>query len=150
MSSVGYFPLEVIILDFHRIGRGSTSLCARVGVHLLSMSSARVPIHLSTLRIHSVGWSKLEDKARMLEPRSRSGPRYEMRTISEYLPNFIPSHEHPESSSFYRIQRTFRLPPVMVTLTKRRVYLRRFIARPLGCFFFSCASTCNHRILISI
>lgn len=40
-------------------------------------------------------------------------------------------------------QRTFRLPPVMVTLTKRRVYLRRFRARPLGSFFFSCFSTCT-------
>lgn len=42
-------------------------------------------------------------------------------------------------------QHTFRLPPVMVTLTKRRVYFRRFMARPLGSFFFSCGSTCNHK-----
>ena len=38
--------------------------------------------------------------------------------------------------------RTLRLPPVRVTLTKRRVYVRRFFARPLGTFFFSCFSTC--------
>lgn len=36
---------------------------------------------------------------------------------------------------------TLRLPPVMVTLTKRRVYVIRFLARPLGVFFFSCGST---------
>ncbi len=36
----------------------------------------------------------------------------------------------------------FLLPPVMVTLTKRRVYEMRFFARPLGVFFFSCGSTC--------
>lgn len=35
----------------------------------------------------------------------------------------------------------FLLPPVMVTLTKRRVYVMRFFARPLGVFFFSCGST---------
>ena len=35
-----------------------------------------------------------------------------------------------------------RLPPVMTTFTKRRVYVRRFFARPLGTFFFSCFSTC--------
>lgn len=37
----------------------------------------------------------------------------------------------------------FRLPPVMVTLTKRRVYVILFLARPLGVFFFSCGSTCS-------
>ena len=31
----------------------------------------------------------------------------------------------------------------MVTLTKRRVYFKRFMARPLGSFFFSCGSTCS-------
>lgn len=31
----------------------------------------------------------------------------------------------------------FLLPPVMVTLTKRRVYVILFFARPLGVFFFS-------------
>ena len=36
----------------------------------------------------------------------------------------------------------FLLPPVMVTFTKRRVYVMRFFARPLGVFFFSCGSTC--------
>jgi len=46
----------------------------------------------------------------------------------------------------------FLLPPVMVTLTKRRVYTTRFFARPLGTFFFSCGSTCiallvSHTIL---
>ena len=35
-----------------------------------------------------------------------------------------------------------RLPPVMTTFTKRRMYVRRFFARPLGTFFFSCFSTC--------
>lgn len=30
----------------------------------------------------------------------------------------------------------------MTTFTKRRVYVRRFFARPLGTFFFSCFSTC--------
>ena len=34
-----------------------------------------------------------------------------------------------------------RLPPVIVTFTKRRVYVMRFLARPLGVFFFSCGST---------
>jgi len=34
-----------------------------------------------------------------------------------------------------------RLPPVMVTLTKRRVYVSLFLARPLGVFFFSWGST---------
>jgi hypothetical protein len=38
----------------------------------------------------------------------------------------------------------FRLPPVMVTFTKRRVYVILFLARPLGVFFFSCFSTCGH------
>jgi hypothetical protein len=39
--------------------------------------------------------------------------------------------------------RTLRLPPlVMVTLTKRRVYMILFLARPLGVFFFSWGSTC--------
>lgn len=37
----------------------------------------------------------------------------------------------------------FRLPPVMVTLTKRRVYVILFFARPLGVFFFSWGSTCH-------
>ena len=32
---------------------------------------------------------------------------------------------------------TFLLPPVMVTLTNRRVYVILFFARPLGVFFFS-------------
>ena len=36
---------------------------------------------------------------------------------------------------------TFLLPPVRVTLTKRRVYTSLFLARPLGTFFFSCGST---------
>lgn len=35
----------------------------------------------------------------------------------------------------------FRLPPVIVTLTNRRVYVILFLARPLGVFFFSCGST---------
>lgn len=35
----------------------------------------------------------------------------------------------------------FRLPPVRVTFTKRRVYVILFFARPLGVFFFSCGST---------
>ncbi len=34
-----------------------------------------------------------------------------------------------------------RLPPVMVTFTKRRVYVSLFLARPLGVFFFSWGST---------
>jgi hypothetical protein len=37
--------------------------------------------------------------------------------------------------------RTFRLPPVMVTFTNRRVYVILFFARPFGVFFFSCGST---------
>lgn len=37
--------------------------------------------------------------------------------------------------------RTFRLPPVIVTLMNRRVYTILFLARPLGSFFFSCGST---------
>lgn len=36
---------------------------------------------------------------------------------------------------------TFLLPPVRVTLTKRRVYTSLFLARPLGTFFFSWGST---------
>ncbi len=36
-----------------------------------------------------------------------------------------------------RVIRTFLLPPVRVTLTKRRVYVILFFARPLGVFFFS-------------
>lgn len=35
----------------------------------------------------------------------------------------------------------FLLPPVIVTLTKRRVYVSLFFARPLGVFFFSWGST---------
>ena len=35
----------------------------------------------------------------------------------------------------------FLLPPVMVTLTKRRVYVILFFARPFGVFFFSWGST---------
>ena len=34
----------------------------------------------------------------------------------------------------------------MVTLTKRRVYVIRFFARPLGVFFFSCGSTCHAHV----
>lgn len=37
---------------------------------------------------------------------------------------------------------TFLLPPVRVTLTKRRVYVSLFLARPLGVLAFSCFSTC--------
>ena len=37
---------------------------------------------------------------------------------------------------------TFRLPPVITTLTNRRVYLMRLRARPLGTLGFSWASTC--------
>ncbi len=37
---------------------------------------------------------------------------------------------------------TFLLPPVIVTLTNRRVYVILFFARPLGVFFFSWGSTC--------
>ena len=46
----------------------------------------------------------------------------------------------------------FLLPPVMVTLTKRRVYVILFFARPLGVFFFSCGSTCAlpHQSLVHI
>lgn len=35
----------------------------------------------------------------------------------------------------------FLLPPVIVTLTNRRVYVILFLARPFGVFFFSCFST---------
>ena len=45
---------------------------------------------------------------------------------------------HPEKIPSLR---TLRLPPVMVTLTKRRVYVSLFFARPLGVFFFSWGST---------
>lgn len=38
---------------------------------------------------------------------------------------------------------TFLFPPVIVTFTKRRVYVILFLARPLGVFFFSCGSTCT-------
>lgn len=38
-------------------------------------------------------------------------------------------------------RRTFRFPPVIVTLTNRLVYCRRFLARPFGVFFFSWGST---------
>lgn len=43
---------------------------------------------------------------------------------------------------------TFRFPPVRVTLTKRRVYLRRLRARPLGTLGFSWASTCSRKTLL--
>lgn len=33
------------------------------------------------------------------------------------------------------------VPPHSPTLTKRRLYFMRFIARPFGCFFFSCLGT---------
>ena len=45
----------------------------------------------------------------------------------------------PRSSSSH----TFLLPPVICTLTNRRVYVILFFARPLGVFFFSCGSTCT-------
>lgn len=48
------------------------------------------------------------------------------------------SHLHMHESSSLR---TFLLPPVMVTFTKRRVYEILFFARPLGVFFFSWGST---------
>jgi len=38
---------------------------------------------------------------------------------------------------------TFLLPPVIVTLTNRRVYTIRFFALPFGSFFFSWGSTCT-------
>lgn len=38
-------------------------------------------------------------------------------------------------------QRTFLFPPVIVTLTNRRVYTILFFALPFGSFFFSCGST---------
>jgi hypothetical protein len=37
----------------------------------------------------------------------------------------------------FSARHTFLLPPVIVTLTKRRVYVILFFARPLGVFFFS-------------
>jgi hypothetical protein len=38
----------------------------------------------------------------------------------------------------------FLLPPgARVTLTNRRLYKRRFLARPLGTLGFSCFSTCS-------
>ncbi len=43
----------------------------------------------------------------------------------------------------FQCVRTFLLPPVNVTFTKRLVYNILFLARPLGTFFFSCFSTCD-------
>src|SRR5437763_10107971 len=45
---------------------------------------------------------------------------------------------------------TFRLPPVIVTLTNRLVYVILFLARPLGVFFFSCGSTYSATEIILI
>lgn len=39
---------------------------------------------------------------------------------------------------------TFLLPPVIVTLTNRLVYVILFFARPLGVFFFSWGSTYDY------
>ena len=39
------------------------------------------------------------------------------------------------------VKQTFLFPPVIVTLTNRRVYVILFFARPLGVFFFSWGST---------
>lgn len=49
-------------------------------------------------------------------------------------------------SSMAECYHTFRLPPVMVTLTNRRVKTMRLYARPFGFFFFSCGSTCNFSV----
>ena len=64
----------------------------------------------------------------------------------DYLP--IPGIEIPPLPSLETLPAyvvgagfIFRLPPVSWTLTNRRVYVMRFLARPLGVFFFSCLST---------
>ena len=55
---------------------------------------------------------------------------------------FSCSHPNvPEREGNEGEERTFRFPPVIVTLTNRRVYVILFFARPLGVFFFSCGST---------
>lgn len=67
-------------------------------------------------------------------PRTRHGVVY---------PKALFPFDNIRGCPYSHIQHTFRLPPVMVTLTKRRVYFKRFMARPLGSFFFSCGSTCS-------
>lgn len=54
---------------------------------------------------------------------------------------FIWDMSAPAHYSTFTHLRTLRLPPVMVTFTKRRVYVSLFFARPLGVFFFSWGST---------
>jgi len=44
---------------------------------------------------------------------------------------------------------TFLFPPVIVTFTKRLVYVILFFARPLGVFFFSWGSTCDATLVSS-
>ena len=47
---------------------------------------------------------------------------------------------------FFNYVHTFLLPPVIVTLTKRRVYTILLYARPFGCFFFSWGSTWDSQV----
>jgi hypothetical protein len=62
--------------------------------------------------------------------------------ILSRCPSSEPLHQIDPGAYEVGLGFIFLLPPVMVTLTKRRVYWIRFFARPLGVFFFSCGSTC--------
>lgn len=76
----------------------------------------------------------------LLSPRrfpstKQSGSRSSVPQVSQST--VVGKELHPTQSQI----RTFRLPLVTVTLTKRRVYSSRLWARPLGCLGFSCGST---------
>lgn len=133
-------------LSFDIVGRRRlASLRARVGVHLFSSLAVMSRICI----FHVKKRRKRKDLCGSIRPvigihhAWAQGLTITPHAITAY-PNFCP---YPSTLLLHRIisiQRTFRLPPVMVTLTKRRVYFRRFMARPLGFFFFSWASTCIH------
>lgn len=91
--------------------------------------------------VHAVSPSPGFDHAGKPETSSREKRRVHR---CRNLPFFTPSPSHRSVLIVYEVGFGFilRLPPVMVTFTKRRVYTTRFFARPLGTFFFSCGSTC--------
>jgi hypothetical protein len=62
-----------------------------------------------------------------------------LRTPSHAIILSFSHHRRSVGRSLYEVGLgfIFLLPPVMVTLMKRRTYWRRFLARPLGVFFFS-------------
>jgi hypothetical protein len=106
----------------HRI---DTSICSNQPLHSFDLFSPLLSILLSTLSPHSLSSVSFSYVVGL---------------------GFIYYNQHlfNQSAVFHRLH-TLRLPPVMVTLTNRRVYTILLRARPFGDFFFSCFSTCQSK-----